>query len=473
MAEEKGIGLTVKKSEDSSEWYNQVVLKAQLADFSAVKGCMIIRPYGYAIWQKIMDYFNERLKELNVKNAYFPLFIPESFFKKEAEHARGFKPEVAWIANREEERLAVRPTSETIIYDSYSNWIRSWRDLPMKINQWANVVRWETKMTRPFLRSREFLWQEGHCAYSDKEECEKETNLYLEEYKKMCEGLLAIPVLTGKKTEKEKFAGAVYTLTIEAFMPDGKALQMGTSHNLGQHFAKVFGISYLDKDGKKKTPYQNSWGFSTRTIGAVVLMHGDDRGLVLPPKIAPIELVIIPIIFEKQKKKIIEEAKKLKEALEEFRVELDDRDYSAGWKFNEWELMGVPLRAEIGPRDIEMGQVILVRRDTGKKETVKMPQLNGRIRELLKEMQKNLLDRAKKALDENITDVKTWNDFVKAIRQKRIAKCLFCGEAECEDSIKDKTQGAGSRFIEEAAAKGSCIHCSKKAGYTAYFSRSY
>ena len=474
VEKEKDIGITVKKSEDMSEWYNQAVLKAQLADFSAVKGCMIIRPYGYAIWQRIMDYFNERLKGLGVQNAYFPLFIPESFFKKEAEHAEGFKPEVAWIANREEERLAVRPTSETVMYDSYSNWVRSWRDLPLRISQWANVVRWETKMTKLFLRTREFLWQEGHCVYSSSEECDKETRLYLEEYKNLCENLLAIPVLTGRKTEKEKFAGAVYTLTIEAFMPDGKALQMGTSHNLGQHFAKAFGISYLDKDEKRKVPYQNSWGFSTRTIGAVVMVHGDDKGLVLPPKIAPVEVVIVPIIFEKQKSKIVGEAKKLKERLKEFRVELDDRDeYSAGWKFNEWELKGVPLRVEIGPKDIEKNQAVLVRRDSGQKTEVKISQINDKIKKTLDEIQKALFKKAKKFLDDGIVEVKNWNEFVKVIRDKKIAKSLFCGDIGCEDWIKDKTQGANSRFIEETKTKGNCVHCNKKANYVAYFSKSY
>ncbi len=470
---EKDLGITVKKSEDLSEWYNQAVLKAHLADFSAVKGCMVIRPYGYAIWQKIMDYFNERLKERNVKNAYFPLFIPESFFKKEAEHAKGFKPEVAWIANREEERLAVRPTSETVMYDSYAGWIRSWRDLPLRINQWANVVRWETKMTKLFLRTREFLWQEGHCVYTTNEDCDEETVLYLDEYKRMCEELLAVPVMTGRKSEKEKFAGAVYTLTIEAFMPDGKALQMGTSHNLGQHFAKVFGISYLDKDEKRKIPYQNSWGFSTRTIGAVVMVHGDDKGLVLPPKIAPIEIVIVPIIFEKQKKKILDEAKKVKEKLKEFRVELDERDYSAGWKFNEWELKGIPIRLEIGPKDIEKKSVVIVRRDNGEKLSVKISELNSELKKLLKAIQKNLYNKAKRYLDESIVKVQSLNDFKKVIRNKKIAKARFCGNVECEDWIKDKTEGATSRFIEQGKTKHNCIQCGKKAGFIGYFSKSY
>ncbi|MBU1252707.1 MAG: proline--tRNA ligase, partial [Nanoarchaeota archaeon] len=295
-------GLTVKKSENFSEWYNQVVQKAELADYSDVKGFMVIRPNAYSIWEIITEYFNKRIKALGVRNAYFPLLIPESFFKKEAEHAKGFQPEVAWVSNREDERLAIRPTSETIMYDSYSKWIRSWRDLPLRINQWCNVVRWETKATRLFLRTREFLWQEGHCVYETEKECEEETKIYLKEYEKLCRDILAMPVLAGKKTEKEKFSGAKYTLSIEGIMPDGKALQMGTSHNLGQGFAKSFGISFLDKNEKRNIPWQNSWGVSTRLIGALTMVHGDDKGLVLPPKLAYNKVVIIPLLFKGKEK---------------------------------------------------------------------------------------------------------------------------------------------------------------------------
>ena len=294
-------GLTIKKGENFSEWYNQVVQKAELADYSDVKGFMVIRPNAYSIWEQIQSYFDQRIKTLGVRNAYFPLLIPESFFKKESEHAKGFAPEVAWISNKDEnttERLAIRPTSETIMYDSYSKWIRSWRDLPLRINQWCNVVRWETKATRLFLRTREFLWQEGHCVYETKEECDKETLQFLEEYRKTCEEILAIPVLVGRKTEKEKFSGAFYTLSVDGIMPDGKTLQMGTSHNLGQGFAKSFGISFLDRNEKKSVPWQNSWGISTRLIGAVIMAHGDDHGLVLPPKVAYNKVVIIPLLFK-------------------------------------------------------------------------------------------------------------------------------------------------------------------------------
>ena len=388
---EEQIGITVKKDRNFSDWYNEVVLKSELADYSAISGFMVIRPRGYAIWEKIQEFFNKRIEKLNVKNAYFPLLIPERFFKKEAEHAEGFAPELAWVAQNEEEKLAIRPTSETIMYDSYSKWIRSWRDLPLRINQWCNVLRWEVKQTKLFLRTREFLWQEGHCVYETKEECDEETKLFLDEYKKVCEELLAVPVLEGKKTEKEKFAGALYTTTLEALMPDGKVLQMGTSHSLGQDFAKAFDIKYLSKDEKVKIPWQNSWGFSTRLIGALVMVHSDDKGLILPPKVAPTEIVIVPILFKDSKDKVMKKAFEIKNKLKKYSVMLDDREeYSAGWKFNEWELKGIPIRLEIGPKDIEKKQVVLVRRDDNKKESVKISQLDKKIKETIEDMQNSL-----------------------------------------------------------------------------------
>ena len=381
---EEKLGIKAKKEEDFSEWYNEVVIKGELAEHSVIKGFMVIRPRGYAIWEKIQNYFDGNIKKIGVKNAYFPLLIPESFFKKEAEHAEGFAPELAWIEQKEDGvRYAIRPTSETIMYDSYSRWIRSWRDLPLRINQWCNVLRWEVKQTKLFLRTREFLWQEGHCVYETEKECDKESLVYLDEYKKVCEELLAIPVLEGKKTDKERFAGAIETYSLEALMPDGKALQMGTSHNLGQNFAKAFGIKFLGKDEKEYLPWQNSWGISTRLIGALVMVHSDDKGLVLPPKVAPVQIVIVPIYF-KDKKKILKKAIEIKNMLENQRfsaptylglksydIILDDRDdYTPGWKYNEWELKGVPLRIEIGPKDVAKNQVVLVRRDNNKKEFV-------------------------------------------------------------------------------------------------------
>jgi len=474
---EEKLGINVKKEEDFSEWYNEIIIKSELGEHSTIKGFMVIRPSGYAIWEKIQNYFDKQIKKLGVKNAYFPLLIPDFFFKKEAEHARGFSPELAWISEKEEGvRYAVRPTSETIMYDSYSKWIRSWRDLPLRINQWCNVLRWEVKQTKLFLRTREFLWQEGHCVYETEKECDKEALIYLDEYKKLCENLLAIPVLIGKKTEKEKFAGAKTTYTVEALMPDGKALQMGTSHNLGQNFAKAFNIKFLGKDEKEYYPWQNSWGFSTRLIGALVMVHSDNNGLVLPPKIAPIQIIIIPIYKTENKEKVLKKANEIKNKLKTYSVELDDRDgYTPGWKFNEWELKGIPLRIEIGPKDIEKNQVILVRRDNNKKEPVKTAQLDKKIKETLEDIQNNLFEKAKKFLDSNIVEAKDWNEFLKQIKNRKFVKAFFCGNVECEDYIKDKTEGATSRLIplEEHKNPNKCIHCGKEGKYMVYFAKAY
>src|SRR3989344_1807168 len=330
----ENLGISIKKNDDPAEWYGQVCLKAELAEYAPVKGCMIIRPRGYFIWETVQQEFDTRIKKLGVQNASFPLFIPESFFEKEKSHAQGFAPEVAWIANKYEgERIAVRPTSETIICDSFKRWIRSYRDLPLRINQWCNIVRWETETTKLFLRTREFLWQEGHCVYATSEECEKEVLLFLNEYEKILKDLLALPVIKGKKTEKEKFAGAKYTFTIESFMPDGKALQCGTSHELGQGFAKAFNISFTDKNENPEIPWQNSWGLSTRLIGAVIMTHSDDKGLVLPPALVKNKVVIIPII-KGEDKKVLKKAKEIEKTLKELNPILDDRlEYTPGWKY--------------------------------------------------------------------------------------------------------------------------------------------
>jgi prolyl-tRNA synthetase len=471
-------GITVKKADDMPEWYGQVVIKSELADYSPVRGTMIIRPYGYAIWQKIMDYFNSRLKKIGVENAYFPMFIPESFFKKEAEHAEGFSPEVAWVKNKDEdgEKLALRPTSETIMYDSYSKWIRSHRDLPLRINQWCNIVRWEVKDVKLFLRSREFLWQEGHCVYETLEQCDEETILIIDEYEKLVQEQLAVPVIKGKKSEKEKFAGALYTTTIEAFMPDGKFLQCGTSHNLGQGFAKAFNIKYVGRDEKEHLPWQTSWGFSTRLVGAIVMQHGDDKGLVLPPKIAPIQIAIIPIFFGKSKDITIEEAENLKKELSSYDVHLDLRDeYSSGWKFNEYELKGVPLRIEIGPRDIEKKQVVIVRRDTGEKHFVKRKDIKDKVKELLADIENHLFQKAHDNLKNSIVETESWDEFNKAVDEKKIVYAPFCGTDECEDLIKDKTKGANSRCIplEQNKVKKKCVHCGNPASQYAYFGKCY
>src|SRR3989338_2554983 len=474
---EEQLGIKVKKDKDFSEWYNEVVIKGELADHSVVRGFMVIKPRGYAVWEKIQSYFDEKIKKSGVKNAYFPLLIPESFFKKEAKHAEGFAPELAWVMDEEQkEKYALRPTSETIMYDSYSKWIRSWRDLPLRLNQWCNVLRWEVKQTKLFLRTREFLWQEGHCVYETEQECDREARMFLNEYKKLSEELLAIPVIEGMKTEKEKFAGAKTTYTIEALMPDGKALQMGTSHNLGQNFAKAFDIAFLDRNEKKQMPWQNSWGFSTRLIGAMVMMHSDDKGLVLPPKIAPTQIVIVPIFFKDDKEKILKKANELKNKLKKYSVELDDRDsYTPGWKFNEWELKGVPLRIEIGPKDVEKSQVVLVRRDNNDKEAVKIADLDKEIENTLGQIHKNLFDKAKKFLNENTAEAKAWDDFLKQIKDKKLVKAPFCGSMECEGSIRDKTDGATSRAIpfEQPKNIGNCIHCRKQGKFMVYFGKAY
>lgn len=477
MVQEKNMGLTVKKDENFSEWYTQAVLKSELADYSAIKGCMVIRPHGYAIWERIQAFLDKRIKDYGVQNAYFPLFIPESFFTKEAEHADGFAPEVAWIANREDsdDRLAVRPTSETIMYDMYSKWLRSHRDLPIKINQWCNVVRWETKATKLFLRTREFLWQEGHCVYATEGECDRETEQYLEYYRQVAEDLLCVPVTCGKKTESEKFAGANYTLTIEGLMPDGRALQMGTSHNLGTRFAKSFGISFLGRDEKRHLPWQNSWGLSTRTIGGLVMVHGDDKGLVLPPDVAPVQVAIVPIIFDKTKDAVMQACVKLKEDLKGYSVCLDDRDeYSSGWKFNEWELKGVPLRIELGPKDLEKDQAVLVRRDTGDKVSVKRGEVPLKVKELFDAIRKDMFAKARKQMDDLTVEAYDWDTFVAAIDDKKRVKTHFCLDAGCEAEIKDKT-GAYTRCIPFGSEKpeGKCVHCGKEAQCVMYFAKQY
>ncbi len=472
-------GITIKKEDDLPEWYTQVCLKSGLAEYGPVRGTIIIKPYGYAIWQKIMDYFNMVLTQRNVSNVYFPMFIPESFFHKEAEHAKGFEAEVAWLEKSDAdsgERIALRPTSETIMYDAFSRWIRSWRDLPLRINQWCNIVRWEVSQAKLFLRSREFLWQEGHCVYETEEQCDKEVILFLNEYEKLCKELLAVPVISGKKTEKEKFAGAKYTTTIETFTLEGKALQCGTSHNLGQGFAKSFGISFLDKNGKKSLPWQSSWGFSTRLIGALVMTHSDNKGLVLPPSIAPIQVAIVPILAS-EKEKVVRKAREIyKELKKNYEIILDEREeYSPGWKFSEYELKGIPIRLEIGPKDLAKEQVVLVRRDTGRKEFVKISKLNNEIKRILESIQKDLFEKSKKFLDSQTIKVSTWNQFAKEIKNKKLVLAKFCGRIECEDEIKDKTKGAGSRVIpfHQEKISGRCVHCGKPAKFWTYFARSY
>jgi prolyl-tRNA synthetase len=468
-------GITVKKAEDFSEWYNQVVQKSGLADYSVISGCMVIKPYAYAIWENIMHWFDAKIKSTGVQNAYFPMFIPESFFKKEAEHFKGFIPEVAWVERKDknEERYALRPTSETIIYDTYSKWVRSWRDLPLRINQWCNIVRWECKATRLFLRTREFLWQEGHTVHATEHEVEQEVMLRAEQYRELMETQLAVPVLMGKKSKSETFAGALYTVALEAFMPDGKALQMGTSHNLGQHFAKVFGIKYKDKDEEEKYAWQTSWGISTRLIGSLVMAHGDDRGLILPPKIAPIKVVIVPIYKNESKEAMLAECKKIERELHMLQTKLDDRDeYSPGWKFNEWEMKGIPIRLELGPKDMEKGQVMLVRRDTGEKMAVPRHGLDVKVASLLEQIQKDMFRKAKDRLDSSIKPAKDFSELKKLIEDRKLVKAGWCGSEECEEKVKSEN-GATIRVVEEADHKGKCAVCGKPEKHTAYFAKAY
>jgi len=477
------IGITVKKSENFSEWYTQAVLKSELADYAPMKGCIIFREYSYAIWEKIQQIFDKRIKEIGHKNAYFPVFIPESLLRKEAEHFEGFVPECAWVTiggnSQLEERLAVRPTSETIIYAMYAKWVRSWRDLPIKLNQWCNIVRWETKATKPFIRTREFLWQEGHTAHATKEEADQEVMEILGIYKDLMENYLAIPVLTGRKSENEKFAGALYTTTLEALMPDGRALQMGTSHNLGQNFAKVFDIKYIGPDEKEHYVWQTSWGISTRLIGAIVMVHGDDRGLIIPPKIAPIQVVVIPIFYkEVEREAILKKAKEIFEKLKNNGIStvLDDRsEYTPGWKFHHWELKGVPLRIEIGPKDLEKKQVTLARRDTFERTAAKEEEVVQAVRKMFEAIQANLYRRAKEFLESHITTVKNYEEFKEALKNKGgFIKACWCSSSTCEEKIKEET-GATIRLIpfEKEEPFSNCVYCGKEAKEVVYFAKAY
>ncbi len=476
-------GVTVKKSVDFSEWYVEVVLKAELADYAPVKGCMIIRPDAYAVWEKIQQVVNQKIKETGHKNAYFPMFIPEAFLKQEAEHFEGFTPEVAWITQGGntplEEKLAVRPTSETIMYSMFSKWIRSWRDLPLKINQWCNIVRWETKATKLFLRTREFLWQEGHTAHTTAEDADAEVMWALHMYKDVIENTLAIPVLIGTKSESEKFAGALYTTALESIMPDGKALQMGTSHNLGQHFAKVFNVKYIGEDTADHYVWQTSWGITTRLIGAMIMIHGDDKGLIMPPKVAPVQVVIVPIPFKGlEAEAIAAKTKQIKADLQAkgITVFLDDRtEYTPGWKFNQWELKGVPLRVEVGPRDIKNGQCVMVRRDSGQKAFVKDADILVTGEQLLNDIQDSMLAKARSSLAEKTTPIKSYDEFKQVVEGKGgFVKAAWCGDPDCEKKVKDET-GATIRVLpfEKETPETSCIICGKEAKDVAYFARSY
>src|SRR5438552_7891627 len=434
------------RSQDFSRWYLDVVRKAELADYSPVKGCMVIRPYGYAIWELIQQALDSRIKATGHVNAYFPLFIPNSLLTKEAEHVEGFSPQVAYVTHAGgeelEEKLVVRPTSEAIIGTMYANWVQSWRDLPILINQWANVVRWETK-TYPFLRTTEFLWQEGHTAHETEAEAEAETLKILDLYVEVCESVLAMPVVKGRKTESEKFAGALRTYSIEALMGDGRALQAGTSHNLGQNFAKAFDIKFQARDKSVQYVWGTSWGVTTRLIGGLIMTHGDDSGLVLPPGIAPYQVVIVPIGRENWRETVLPRAKEIQEELvgAGLRVTLDERDERPGWKFAEWELRGVPLRLEIGPKDIEKSAVLIARRDTREKQSIPMAGLADQLRELLNDVQRTLLERARQFREEHTMRVDDYQAFRDAMEGRPgFIIAPWCGDAACEAQIKNDTQ---------------------------------
>jgi len=494
-AQENQLGITAEKDE-LSEWFTQLLQKAELIEYTDVSGCYILRPRAYAIWEKVQKYFDSLIKEDGVKNAYFPLLIPKSNLVKEQEHVKGFSPEVAWVTKTGDtelaEPLAIRPTSETVFYPAYSKWIRSWRDLPLRLNQWANMIRWEFKNPVPFIRSREFLWQEGHSAFSTKEEADKEAKKILGFYEKVYREMYAIPVIKGIKTEKEKFAGADYTLTTEVFLPSGKSAQAATSHSLGQNFAKAFSIKFKDKDESEKYVWQNSWGISTRSMGIAIMMHSDSKGLVLSPKVSEIQGIIVPIFKdEKEKKKVLEESEKVKKLLSDFRVEIDERDFTPGYKFNDWEMKGVPVRIEIGPRDIKNQEVVLVRRDDCKKENTKVSQLGKRFSNLLEDIHSSLYNKAEKHLKESTVKASKLDELIKAVKNKKLVKTEFCGNSECEDLIKTKTDGAKIICILEdehagktniksnitsqhgSKAKGKCVICGKKASSVVYIARSY
>ena len=479
MAEEKKLVEAITSMDvDFAQWYTDVVKKAELMGYSSVKGCMIFKPAGYAIWENIQKELDRRFKETGVENVYMPMFIPESLLEREKDHVEGFAPEVAWVTygglNPLQERLCVRPTSETLFCDFYKDEIQSYRDLPKVYNQWCSVVRWE-KETRPFLRSREFLWQEGHTAHATPEEAEARTQEMLNVYADFCEQVLAIPVVKGRKTDKEKFAGAEATYTIEALMHDGKALQSGTSHNFGDGFAKAFGIQYTDKDNKLKYVHQTSWGMTTRLIGALIMVHGDDSGLVLPPKIAPVQVDVIPIMQNKDG--VLNKAYEVKEALVKagLRVKVDDTDKKPGWKFSEQEMRGIPVRVEMGPRDIEAGQAIIVRRDTREKTTVAIESLAEEIKNILDKMQTEMLERARTHREAHTYVATNYDEFKDVVANKPgFVKAMWCGDQACEDKIKEETT-ATSRCMpfEQEHLSDVCVCCGRPAKKMVYWGKAY
>lgn len=480
MSEE--IGITASKNDNFSEWYTQVVIKAELADYAPVKGLIVLRPDGYSIWESIKSSLDEKFKKIGIRNGFLPVLIPESLLGKEKEHFSGFNPEVFWVTHSGDsevgDRLALRPTSETLAYSLYSKWIKSWRDLPLKINFWNTALRAEIKGTKPFIRTSEFLWQEGHTVHATKEEAEKEVFEILEIYKKTIQDELAIPVISGKKSDKEKFVGAVYTTTMEAVMPDGKALQMGTSHFLGQNFSKPFDVKFSDKDNVETFVWQTSWGVSWRLIGAMIMTHGDDKGLVLPPKVAPIQVVIVPIYYsDEDEKRILEKAVEIEKILagKKIRVHVDKRrEQTPGFKFHDWEMRGIPLRIEIGPKDLEKKKVVVAKRQNRKKEDMAISELDKSIPVILDEIQKELFEAAKKALYDKIIKISSYDELKSKIDKGGFYDAPWCGRQECEEKIKEET-AADIRVIPFGSENdsGKCIYCDKQSTSNVIFARGY
>ena len=478
----KEIGITVTKNDDFSEWYTQVVLKAELADYAPVKGLIVLRPDGYSIWESIKFALDEKFRKLGIRNGFLPVLIPESLLGKEKKHFAGFNPEAFWVThsgnNEIGDRLALRPTSETLAYSMYSKWIKSWRDLPLKINFWNTALRAEIKATKPFLRNSEFLWQEGHTVHESKEEAEEEVLKILEIYKKTVEEELAIPVITGKKSEKEKFVGAVYTTTMESLMPDGKALQMGTSHFLGQNFAKPFDVKFSDKDNIENYSWQTSWGVSWRLIGGMIMVHGDNKGLVLPPKVSPIQAVIVPIYYsDKDAQNVIEKANEIEKILldKQIRVHVDRRaELTPGFKFHDWELKGIPLRIEIGPKDIAKNKVVIATRHNQTKNDLGVDEIDSKINPILEKVQKEMFEAAKKILEDRSVNVENYDNFKTELEKGGFLFAPWCGQESCEEKIKDET-GAEIRVIpfDGENQNEKCIYCGQKSTSVPIFAKGY
>ncbi|MBO7358157.1 MAG: proline--tRNA ligase [Lachnospiraceae bacterium] len=478
MADKKMVEAITSMEEDFAQWYTDIVKKADLIDYTSVKGCMVFKPAGYAIWELIQRQLDDRFKATGVENVYLPMFIPESLLEKEKDHVEGFAPEVAWVTQGGlqplQEKMCVRPTSETLFCDFYKNEVHSYRDLPKVYNQWCSVVRWE-KETRPFLRSREFLWQEGHTIHATREEAEERTIQMLNVYADFCEQVLAIPVVRGQKTDKEKFAGAEATYTIEALMHDGKALQSGTSHNFGDGFAKAFEIQYTDKDNTLKHPFQTSWGVTTRLIGAIIMVHGDNSGLKLPPLVAPTQVTIIPI--RQKDAGVLDKAYEIRDSLKAqgIRVKVDDTDKTPGWKFSECEMRGVPIRIEIGPKDIEAGKCVMVRRDNGEKFECALSDIEAKVKELIPVIQNDMLEAARERRDSQTYTATTKEEFEKIFTEKTgFVKAMWCGDQACEDEIKEKF-AVTSRCMpfNQETLSDKCVCCGKPAKKMVYWGRAY